>query len=116
MRTILATVFAGIILITITACTSVPPVNGIPEVIANAKTAADHQRIADYFAQKAASYEAEAKIHETMPQSYRRNTVRSETNASMIAHCRELQKQLNAASQEAKALEQAHRELGALLK
>lgn len=116
MRTTLMTVITGIAVITLAACSLVPPVNEIPESIANARTAADHQRIADYFAQKAASYEAESRLHEKMSQSYRRNTVRSETNASMSAHCRELQRQLNAAALEAKSLEQAHRDLGALLK
>jgi len=97
-------------------CASVAPVNEIPQAIANAKTAADHLLIADYFAQKAANFEAESKLHEKMSQSYRRNTVRSESSASMSAHCRELERQLNAAAKEAKALEQAHRDIGASLK
>lgn len=69
MRTSLATIIAGIVLLSLVACSFVPPVSEIPESIANAKTAADHQRIADYFAQKAASYEAEVKLHEKMTQS-----------------------------------------------
>lgn len=114
MRTPLATVLAGIALLTLAACSSVPLVNDIPESIANAKTFADHQRIAEFFAQKAASYAAEAKLHEKMPQSYQGRPRYDFT--TMSSHCRELQKQLNAAALEAKALEQAHRDLGASLK
>ncbi|MBI5920676.1 MAG: hypothetical protein HY847_03395 [Betaproteobacteria bacterium] len=118
MRATLATVLAGIFLLTFTACSTVPLANEIPESIANAKTAEDHQRIADYFAQKAASYEAEAILHGKMPLSYKAGHPRYPKfdYASMSAHCQEIQKQLNAAAQEAKALEQAHRDMGASLK
>lgn len=107
MRTTLAMVLAGFSLLSLAACSSVPPVSEIPESIANAKAAADHQRIADYFARKAASYEAEALLHEKMPQSYQGRP--RYDFAAMSSHCRELQRQLNAAAREAKALEQAHR-------
>lgn len=115
MRTSLVMLLPSLVLMSLTACSTVPPVSEIPESIATAKTAADHQRIADYFAQKAASYEAEAKLHEKMPQSYQ-GRPRYEAFAGMSSHCRELQKQLNAAAREAKALEQAHRDLAASLK
>ncbi len=108
MRITFTPLLAGVALLILAACASVPPVSDIPEAIANAKTAADHQRIADYFAQKAANYEAEAKLHEKMPQSYLGPRY---DFGLMSSHCRELQKQLNAAAQEARALEQAHREL-----
>ncbi len=114
MRNLLTTILAGMVLLILTACTTVPPASEIPANIANAKTSVDHQRIADYFAQKAASYEAEAKIHEKMPQSYQGHP-RYDFGA-MSSHCRELQTQLNAAAREAKALEQAHRDLAASLK
>ncbi|MFA7281227.1 MAG: hypothetical protein WC100_14160 [Sterolibacterium sp.] len=114
MRTSLVTVLASLALMSLVACSSVPPVSEIPESIANAKTAADHQRIADYFAQKAASYVAEAKLHEKMPQSYQGRP--RYDFAAMSSHCQELQKQLNAAAHEAKALAQAHRDLAASLK
>lgn len=118
MRTKLATVISGIALLTLAACSSVPQVSGIPEAMVNAKTAADHQRIADYFAQKAASYEAEAALHEKMPQSYQAGHPRYPRFdfAAMSSHCLVIQKQLSAAARAAKALEQAHRDLGASLK
>jgi len=118
MRTTLVTVLVGFALLALAACSSVPPVSEIPESIANAKTAEDHQRIADYFAQKAASYEAEATLHKKMPQSYKAGHPRYPKfdYASMSSHCQEIQKQLDAAAREAKALEQAHRDMGASLK
>ena len=50
MRIALAPILAGIAFLTLTACTSVPSVGEIPASIANATTAAEHQRIAAYFA------------------------------------------------------------------
>lgn len=107
MRT--KSILVSLALITLAACTSVPPVSEIPANIANATTAADHQRIADYFAQKAASYDAEAAWHEKMALSY---TARPKGDlAAMISHCRSLRDQFASAAKEARALEQAHRQL-----
>ena len=114
MRTKLTTILAGMVLIALAACATVPPVSEIPAAIANAKTAADHQRIADYFAQRAAGYEAEAKLHENMPQSYQGHP--RYDFASMSSHCKALQKSLTASAEDAKALAQAHRDLAAALK
>lgn len=111
MRTKLAFILAGLALITLTACTSVPPIGDIPASIANATTASDHQRIADYFAQKAASYDAEAAWHERMAVTY---SNRPKTDlAAMIAHCRSLREQFVNAAKDTRALEQAHRQLAA---
>lgn len=117
MRTTLVTVFAGITLLTLAACTSLPPVSEIPDAIVNAKTAADHQRIADYFAQKAASYEAEVRLHEKMSQSYLGGHPRYSKFdfEAMSSHCQILQKEFIVAAREAKALAQVHRDLGASL-
>jgi hypothetical protein len=101
-------------MVILSACSAVPTASEIPASIANATTAADHLRIADYFAQKAATYEAEAKLHEKMPYAYQGRP--KFDFASMNAHCKELQNQLNAAAREAKALEQAHRDLAASIK
>ena len=50
-----AILLASLGLITLVACTSVPPVSETPGRVANATTADDHQPLADHFAQKAAS-------------------------------------------------------------
>ena len=109
MRIALAPVLSGVALLILAACASVPPVSEIPETIANATTAADHQRIADHFAQKAASYDAEAALHEKMGRSYM-GRPKGDVGA-WAAHCNSLQKKFIEAAQEARVLEQAHRQL-----
>lgn len=109
MRTKFALFLASLALITLAACTSVPPVSEMPASIANASTPADHQRIADYFAQKAASYDAEAAWHEKMALSYA-GRPKGDLSA-MMSHCRSLREQFANAAKEARALEQAHRQL-----
>ena len=109
MRIALAPILAGIAFLTLTACTSVPSVGEIPASIANATTAAEHQRIAAYFAEKAASYDAEAAWHEKMAFSY---AARPKGDlAAMQSHCRSLKEQFDNAARDARTLEQAHRQL-----
>ncbi len=57
----------GLALSLLAACTTVP--SSVAESIASARTADDHRKIADYFAQKAAEYDAEAALHEKMLRS-----------------------------------------------
>lgn len=86
-----------------------PSASEIPANIANATTAADHTRIADYFAQKATSYDAEAALHETMARSY---VGRAKVDLpAMTSHCHNLKDLFANAAKEARALEQAHRQL-----
>lgn len=109
MRTKFIYVLASLALITLAACTSVPPVSEIPASIVNATNPADHQRIADYFAQKAVSYDAEAAWHEKMALSYA-GRPKGDLPA-MLSHCRSLREQFANAAKEAHALELAHRQL-----
>lgn len=109
MRKYLALGMIGISLLTLGACTTVPPVSDIPAAIANASTPADHQKIAEYFAGKAASYDAEVAFHEKMGRSYVGRT-RSDPS-SWIAHCNNLKQKFAEAAEEARALERAHRQL-----
>ncbi len=87
----------------------VPSASDIPASIANASTPADHQRIADYFTQKAANYESEATWHEKMTISYA-NRPKGDLPA-MKAHCRSLRDQFTNAAKEARQLANAHRQL-----
>lgn len=109
MRSTISFVIAGIALITLAACSSVPPVNDLPAYIARASTAADHSRIADYFAQKSVSYENEADLHEKMALAYA-SRPKGDLPA-MQAHCRSLQEQFINAARDARAIEQTHRQL-----
>lgn len=97
-------------LLVLTACTAMPLTSEVSDAIANATTAADHQQIANYFSRKAASYEAEANRHEKMANSYGgypRGPI------SYLSHCRSLQQGFSAAAKDARALEEAHRQLAA---
>jgi len=58
-------------------------------LIATAKTPAEHQRIAEYYQEKAQEYLAQAKEHEEMAEAYKKNPM---TNSSKFAtgtvnHC-----------------------------
>lgn len=96
-------------LVTVAACSSVPSANEIPASIANASTPADHQRIADFFTQKAANYETEAAWHEKMALSYA-NRPKGDL-PSMMAHCRSLRDQFANAAKEARQIADVHRQL-----
>jgi hypothetical protein len=105
-------IMAGMLLIGLVGCSSMgPPPNEIPASIAKASTPADHQRIADYFTQKARDYDAEATMHASMARSYS-GRPRGESGA-MGAHCRALHDQFTAAAKEARALAQEHRQVAA---
>ena len=98
---------SSLALLVLTACTSMPLTSEISDAIANATTAADHQRIANYFSEKAVSYEAEASWHEKMVNSY------GGYPRAYVSHCQSLQEGFSAAAKDARALEQAHRQLAA---
>ena len=109
MRTRFLLILSSLAFITLSACTSAPPVGDIPASIATAATSADHQRIADYFSRKAASYDAESAMHKKMALSY--GSRPKGDPAAMTAHCQALETQFSNAAKEARALEQAHRQL-----
>ncbi len=112
-NTKISAVLASLALIILTGCTSVPTTNEIPASIANAKTAADHQRIADYFAQEAVKYDAEAAWHEKMGATYAGRP--KGDLESMMSHCRTLHEDFVNAAKEARSLEQEHREMAKTL-
>ncbi|MBS0352347.1 MAG: hypothetical protein JSR83_00355 [Proteobacteria bacterium] len=117
MKRSLGMTLAGVALVlSLGACSSTPitpPVAELPEFISNASTPADHQRIADYFAKKAAGYDAEAKQHDRMAVAY---SGRPKGDAGLWAsHCSALRLKLKEAAQEARVLEKAHRDAAASL-
>jgi hypothetical protein len=57
-------------------------------LIAEAKTPAEHQRIAQYYQAKAQDYLAQAKEHEQMVAAYKANpSLTAKSQASTINHC-----------------------------
>ena len=87
----------------------------IQNLIANARTAADHERIAQHFDAEAAQWEAEANTHEELAQYYRRNpdpaAWRYSRSPRAFEHCDSLVKDLRRASQESRQLAADHREM-----
>lgn len=83
----------------------------MPATVASALKPAEHERIADYYASKAAAYDAEAAQHDRIGRSYI-NRTRGDSTA-MQAHCRTLRDQFIAAAKEARALAQEHRQVAA---
>ena len=105
-------VLAGMLFVGLVGCSSVRlPSNDIPSTIVNAQNPSDHQKIADYFAGKALSSEAEAAQHDLIARSYI-NRTRGDS-ASMTSHCRALRDQFLAAAKEARALALEHRQVAA---
>ena len=87
----------------------------LKDLIANAKTAADHERIAQQFDAEAAQWEAEANTHEELGQYYRRNpdpaAWRYSRSPRSFEHCVSLVKDLRSAAQETRQLAADHREM-----
>lgn len=85
----------------------------IKNLIANARTAAEHERIAQHFDAEAAQWEAEANTHEELEQYYRRNpdptAWRYSRSPRSFEHCVSLVKDLRRAAQESRELAANHR-------
>ncbi|RJG11769.1 hypothetical protein [Massilia cavernae] len=104
---------AGILFIGLVGCNTMvgPTANDIPASIASATTPGDHQKIAEYFAQKAVEYDAEAAQHDQMARAYT-NRPKGEFGA-MISHCRNLRDQFVSAAKTARTMAQEHRLMAA---
>lgn len=87
----------------------------LKNLIANARTSADHERIAQHFDGEAARWEAEANTHEELEQFYRRNpdpaAWRYSRSPRSFEHCVSLVKDLRSAAQESRQLAADHREM-----
>jgi len=93
-------------LVTLAACSSTPFNTDIPESIAQASTPEEHQRIADFFTQKVANYQAEAALHRKMAFSYGNRAKGDSTH--LFAHCSSLALQFEKAAAEAQQLATIH--------
>jgi len=92
----------------------------LKNLISNAETKADHERIAQYFDAEAARYEAESKEHGELAQLYQRSTSSMPTKypggAQSFQHCDSLSKSLQTAAQDAHQLAAEHREMAHVAK
>ena len=84
----------------------------LKRLIAGAETKADHERIAQYFDAEAAKYEAEAKEHGELAQSYRTAgpaSAKYPGSMQSFNHCDSLSKSLQQAAVNARQLAADHR-------
>ncbi|WP_295754422.1 hypothetical protein [Undibacterium sp.] len=105
-------ILSGILFASVVGCASVvPTMNDIPPAIATASTPAEHQRIADFYMQKAREYDATAIQHEQTARAYLSNN--KTALGAMTKHCRALRDQFSAAAKEARALAELHVQMAA---
>jgi len=103
----------GIFCLGLVGCNTMagPSANDIPANIATASSSGDHQKIAEYFTQKAVEYDAEAARHDLMARSY---ISRPKGDVgSMISHCRSLRDQFVSSAKTARMIAQEHRLIAA---
>lgn len=85
----------------------------LKNLIANAETKAEHERIAQHFEAEAAQWESEANTHEELALYYRRNpdpaAWRYSKSPRSFEHCDSLVKDLRKAAQESRQLAADHR-------
>jgi hypothetical protein len=87
----------------------------LKNLIANAETKADHERIAQYFDAEATKYEAEAKDHAELATLYHGNTsptpAKYPGSVQSFQHCESLSKSLQQAAEDARQLAVEHRRM-----
>lgn len=87
----------------------------VKALVANAKTAADHMKLAQHYTAMAEKHEAEAKEHEALAAEYRGNPRVSETKRPMApdtaAHCEYFAEHCRKAAKEMRAMAAAHEEM-----
>jgi hypothetical protein len=83
-------------------------------LIADAKTPAEHQRIAQYFDAEAAKYAAEAKEHEGLAQAYLKSgpaSAKYPGGMQTFSHCESMSKSLQKAAENARQLASDHQQM-----
>lgn len=82
-------------------------------LVANAKTPAEHLRIAQYYGAKAQDYLAQSKEHEQMAEQFRANTVTSSSKFSRgtVNHCEYLAQNFKQKAEQMQKLELEHEQM-----
>jgi hypothetical protein len=118
----LRTAFFAVAVAMLTAVASVPAgaakdkslsKTELRNLIANAKTGADHERIAQYFDGEATKYEAEVKEHGELALFYQRHPSATPTkfpgSMQTFNHCDSLSKSFEQAAEKARQMAAEHR-------
>jgi hypothetical protein len=77
----------------------------VKSLIANAKSAEDHQKLACYFRSEARNEEERAKYHDDMAQLYAKS---SNAKRDMVTHCKKFAEEARAAAEADKQLAAEH--------
>jgi hypothetical protein len=89
----------------------------VKELVANAKTPADHTKLSKHFAALAAKYEADAAEHTADAQAYRKNPTfmesKNPSGPGTAAHCDRFAELTREAAKEARELATAHEHMAA---
>lgn len=87
----------------------------VKALVANAKTPADHMKLARHFAAMAEKHEAEAKEHEALAEEYTRNPRLGSTKIPMAPnsaqHCKYFAEHCHKAAAEMRAMAAEHEEM-----
>jgi hypothetical protein len=84
----------------------------IDKMIATAKTAADHQAIADYYKQQAKEAQAQADRHKKMAQAYSMTSIGTQaTKNHFHMHCEAMVRDYTSAANEYNALAKMHEDM-----
>jgi len=89
----------------------------VDKMIATAKTAADHQAIADYYKQQAKEAQEQADKHKKMAQEYSMSSIgKQATKTHFHQHCEALVRDYESAAKEYNDLAKAHEEMAKAVK
>jgi hypothetical protein len=81
------------------------------EAVASAKTAAEHNAIADAYAAEAKDLRAKAAMHEAMLKSYDTGPGYLKQKSGLVAHCKALINMYESAAKDLEALAEDHRKM-----
>ena len=110
-----AVVFALAAVVSVSAATTDKPLTKaeVKNLVVNAETKADHERLANHFEAEAVRYEAEAKDHNELAGFYQKSPdpalSKHPTSPRAFEHCDALSKSLLTAAKEARQLAGEHR-------
>ena len=85
----------------------------VDKMISTAKTASDHQAIADYYKQQAAAARAKVEEHKKMAEAYSMSKPGPNTKTHFHEHCEALIRSYQAEAKEYDAMAKAHEDMAA---
>ncbi|MDQ3581783.1 MAG: hypothetical protein M3495_09290 [Pseudomonadota bacterium] len=85
----------------------------LDELIMEAKSKTDHERLAGYFEQEAQALQAKAERHQKLAENYEKGGSYEKVKGFMLQHCNAMIRSYRGAAEENLALARMHRQLAA---